>query len=489
MFERVRNLFARSKVSGGNKVAVNLLDVWKANRPLTAIDDIAAFNNDGYRRNSVIFACISIRATSFMGPGLQAFAESGDEEELLPEGHALSRLLAYGYGRDSQSTFMRKWSTCLDVAGNAYALKVRSRAGVPVALRLLRPDCVFPVVDSYGQMVAYEYGKNKTSRIYTAQEIEQGVEGKGHQPALIPARDVVHEMGHPDILNPYQGLSPIAVLARMGDLDNYAVDFLRAFFLNSGIPSGILKYKVQLTPEQRRQAYEKWKEQYSLRTWSNTSTGGAFNLAVMDEDADYKEIGSKLKMMDLGQVFGETETRICSVFGVPPIIAATWIGLQHATKANYEEAMRHFYKTTMLPVWISTADRFSRDIAQEFGDNLYCKFDLSSVEELQKDQREDKRLALEAWNKALLTRNEARSAWGLDPDADGDVYKASMADNFVPAGLNPEDIAIDRGDEDEEQMLLTGGLEKQAARLEPWRQIQSIADTSAPAVKKKYSRR
>jgi HK97 family phage portal protein len=482
MFNRIREYFAVRKQM---QVMVNLVDMWQAGRPLAELWDVKKFANEGYRRNSLIFACITLKATSFMGPELIAYQENrdGEDQELPPE-HMLAKLLATGFGRDSQSTFMRKWSTNRDVAGAAYALKVRAASGMPVQLRILRPDVIRPIPDSNGDIVAYEYGE-MSSAGYSQTDLETGKESRGSAAQVIPARDIIHEMAHPDPLDPFRGLSPIAVLARMGDLDNYASDYLRSFFLNAGIPSGLLKFKTQVNKPERDKVREQWKERYGLRSWSNTASGGAFDLFVTDADVEYQEIGSKLKMMDLEQVFGETESRICGAFGVHPVLVAAWIGLLRSTMANYEQARRSLYSDTLLPNWISTADRFSVDLAQEFGENIYCRFDLSDVSELQKDKTEDKRLALDAWNSGLATKNEARGEWNFPPDGDGDVYKVGIQDTFEPAAIVVERQSLSGRTE---RLALPAPKERfDAVRDAEWKALHNIADKAMPALKKKSS--
>lgn len=488
MFNRIRELFAgRQQARRQLQVMVNLIDMWQANRPLADLWDVKKFADEGYRRNSLIFACVTLKATSFMGPELVAYQETGDGEMAeLPADHMLSVLLAHPNRRDSQSAFMRKWSTSLDVAGAAYALKIRSQMGLVVELKILRPDCMRAVPDSNGEIVAYEYGEQSTAGGYSQTDLETGKESRGYAPQLIPASYIIHEMAHPDPLDPYHGLSPIAVLARMGDLDNYAADYLRSFFLNAGIPSGLLKFKTETTKPERDKVREQWKERYGLRSWSNTGSGGAFDLFVTDSDVEYQEIGSKLKMMDLEQVFGETESRICGTFGVHPILVAAWIGLLRSTMANYEQARQSLYGDTLKPVWVSTADRFSVDLASEFGPNLYCEFELGNVPELQRDKTEKKSFALEAWNSGLATKNEARQACGWDPDADGDVYKVSPQDTFEPAAVVTERAALPA--KTERLALPIPGERHDAARPTDWKQLHAIADKAAPALKKKSSR-
>lgn len=445
-------------------IVVNLIDTWQAGRPLTPTTDVRKFTEDGYRHNSVIFACITEIATSFSQPELDGYRKVGDDEVELEDNHLLAELLEHPNKNQSMRSFLRSMSTHLDVAGNAYIWKQRSAARLPVALYLLSPDQVRPIVDATGNVEAYAYG------------VEPRVQ-------IIPADDVIHEMAHPDPIDPFRGLSPIAVLARAGDLDNSAIDYLRAFFLNAGIPSGLLKFKTQVGEDEARRVREMWKERY-------TGPKGWHDVSIIDSDVDYQEIGSKIRTMDLSGVFSATESRICSVFGVPPILVGTWIGLQSASYANYASARKSFYQETLSPRWASVADRLTVDLAAEFGPDIELYFDLSEIDALQEEQSEARKYALEFWNSGLLTRNEARAAVDLDPVEGGDVLKSTTNDVFMDvAEIGSVGELPPEAEESEGARRL---IQPETWAISPavnWRQIQAIADRAAPAVKKKFSKR
>jgi HK97 family phage portal protein len=485
MFNKLREYFARPP-RASIKVMVDLLDVWQSNRPLADLFDVKKFANEGYRLNSIIYSCIALKAVSFMEPELIAYKyDSHGELTPLDQSHMLMNLLGHPNKRDSQSLFFRKWSTHLDVAGNAYAVKIRAGSGMPVALRLLRPDCTKPIPNAVGEIVAYEYGLQSIGGAYTQVNLETGIESADAQkPQVIPASEIIHEMAAPDPVNPYRGLSPIAVLSRMGDLDNYTADFLRAFFLNAGVPSGILKFKEKTEKKDRDRVRELWRDRYRLRHGSKTGSGGAHDVAVLDVDVEYQEIGSKLKMMDLSQIFGETESRICGVFGVHPILVSSWIGLQRSTMANYEQSIKMFYKSTMKPMWISAADRLTVDLAPDFGPNIICKFDLDCIESLQQDTEKQKNFSLKAWDSGLYTKNEARAECGLQPDVDGDVYKVGVQDTFEPAMIAPQNTHAHLLPT-ETNLRMLPMVTYASGSVDSWKRIHQIADKGTPALKKK----
>jgi HK97 family phage portal protein len=457
-FRAIGEYFARQKQQ---EIMVNLIDMWQRNRPLADLWDVKRFTDDGYRRNALVFACVKEIATSISQPLLYAITvDSQGNENPLPPGHILTRLLSRPNPLiPSCSAFLRSAETHIDVAGNAYIYKRRTGTGLPIQLQLLRPDAVKPIPDNNGEITQYAYGFPPNEQ-------------------KIPATDVIHEICDPDPMEPYRGLSPIAVLARWGDLDNFAADYLRAFFLNAGIPSGLLKFKTQTDEPTRRRAQEIWDENYGgLHGWHK--------IGVMDADVEYQEIGSKLRTMDLEGVFGQTECRICMTYGVPPILVGAWIGLLRSSYANYASARKSFYQETLMPKWKSLQDALTVGLAKEFGDYIELRYDLSEIDALQEERQVARDYAIAGWESGLLTKNEGRQIVGEAPDANGNVFKIKANEIMQPAapeGTTPAPVAA--LPEADMRLLLP---EEILAAID-WRDLHKIADGASPEIKKNCCR-
>src|SRR5207249_598208 len=130
-------------------------------------------------------------------------------------------------------------------------------------------------------------------------------------------------------------------------IDSEAATFLRDFFMNSGIPAGILKLKVPATPEQRLRIQQQWSESYgrgpagyssSAMTASGYTGTSWHKVGVLTGDIDYEELGMGPDKLRLDSVWGITESRICAVFRVPAVVAQVRIGMQFSTYSNYEQA-------------------------------------------------------------------------------------------------------------------------------------------------------
>src|SRR2546426_152753 len=115
---------------------------------------------------------------------------------------------------------------------------------MPVRLRVVRAEVMGISPAANGWVTSCEYGLAPNSQ------------------KLAP-EDVIHIQCYPDPLQSWYGLSPVAVLASFGDIDNAAASYIRAFFANAGAPSAYLKFKTKVRPEERDRIKTLWHEQYS----------------------------------------------------------------------------------------------------------------------------------------------------------------------------------------------------------------------------------
>lgn len=402
---RITERFAAPTPATEQDILARMMPMWQSARPLPQPHDYRAFAQDGYRRNAVIFACITEISTSAAEPPLQALRMRGEEEIELPSTDPLAMLVAKPNPEQSRYEFLSTLTTHLHVAGNGYAHKVRARNGKPAQLWLLRPDRIEIKPGRNGVVEAYAYSV-------------------GGNTTMIPAEDVVHFKMHPDPLDDYYGLSPISVLARFGDLDNAATDFLRAFFLNAGVPGGLLTFKSgRVGREERERVRQSWRDQFS-------TSKGWHDVGVMDADVNYQELGSVPKKLDLSTVWGVTESRICSVLGVPAVLVGVWVGLQNSTFANYETAQKSLWQETLSPFYVRLADKLTMGVASEFGPDRLVRFDLSKVQALQEARVVREARAQKNWENGLLTMNEARTEQGYPEVPDGDMRKAPALPAF-----------------------------------------------------------
>src|SRR5204863_6282685 len=120
-----------------------------------------------------------------------------------------------------------------DTAGSFYA-EIERTNGLPSALYPLNPAKVFPIPDGKGGIQSYQYRA-------------------GRDKVVLPTEDVLAwTTYHPTM--PFEGLSPLSVAMGSIDADNAQTDYIRAFFNNAGVPSGLLTFKDRTISEAESQA-------------------------------------------------------------------------------------------------------------------------------------------------------------------------------------------------------------------------------------------
>lgn len=374
-----------------------------------------------YTHNEIVYAAINRKATAVIGPRLmvQGRTKDGQWEEI--PGHPLRRLLMAPNPDMDEAAFHRAWIVAQDVTGVFYAEKVMGASKLPEQLYPLDSSKVFPVLNDTG--VAYY-------------EFKDG----SYKERIEPERMLVKRMYDPT--NKFGGLSPLAVCLGSIDADNAQTDFIREFFNNAGIPSGLLKIKGRkLNQQQADDIRAKWAARFG-RQW-----GRLHDLSVLDEDADYQKVGANLDELASEAIRSFTESRISMTLDVPPLIIYAYVGLLRATYSNLKEAWRGFWDASLTPMFTDWASFLSSHLLTDFvdpqlilGEQIRLAWDFSAVKWLQDDVDAVHARARADFQAGAITLNEMRSRIGEDPDPAGDYYLRPFNVLAQPAGEAPADV-------------------------------------------------
>jgi HK97 family phage portal protein len=354
------------------------------------------FASEGYGKNEIVHACIRELATSAASPRYYVQAPSTDGGTVEIDRGLLYDLTSKPNPYSDWYSFIERLVTFLMVAGNAYAIKERSRAGQVSALYLLRPDRVTIVPGDYGA----------ESYVYTVGGTEYGIE--------------VQNMCHLALPNPagdIYGLSPLQVAARTVNLDLNMTDFAKIYFQNAGVPSGLLKVKRRMTSQEEASTIRaRWRSQF----------GGVNNfhrIAILDDDAEYQPMSNSPKDMELTGLHNLTESRICAVFGVPPILVGANVGLQRSTFSNYREARLAFHSETLEPMVGRILRYFNRNLFDEYTGNETLAVDWAAMRGVLDDQAATTTRLTALFAGGILTLNEARGELGFEAVTDGAIRR------------------------------------------------------------------
>jgi len=408
-------LFTKQEPQGDVTVTVPLSgDLSQVQYPT---DDYASFSAQGYGKNEVVHACIRELATAAATPRYYIYDTASDPTSGLTElpDSPLGKLLLKPNSQDDIYQWIEKLVTYLYVAGNVYILKERSRTNQITALWLLRPDRVAIKPQDMGNNVF----------IYS-------IDGKEYE---IPTENISH-MSFPNPGGDVYGMSPLSVIAKTVNLDLSMTDFAKLFFQNAGVPSGLLKVKRRINSQE---------EAGIIRSRWRSAFGGSNNMhrvAILDDDAEYQAMASAPKDMDLQGLHNLTESRICSVLGVPPILIGVNVGLQRSTYSNYKEARLSFHSETVEPL-ISRIIRFLNNaLSAELGGNTALGVDFSEVLSPLDDSNEQATRISMLYASGIITLNEARKFIGQQPVDGGDEFKPEEVDFGSDAQFDPGALSL-----------------------------------------------
>ncbi len=366
----------------------------------------------GWRRNELIFSCISKTAKTAAQVELKVYNKKTREE--LSD-HPLKKLIQLPNPEMTEYDFWSSIITYQKLAGQAYFEKERTRGGELVRLWPLRPDWVFPNFSNAVQVDHYRY--------------QPGGRG-GPDFKDLPPGDVLRFRVW-DPLGLFSVWPPAAVAARTGDVDNDATDLIKATFQEGGAPPIALKVQGRLKDGQVTEMRARWRQRYG--GWRKQ-----IDPAVLDNGADVARIGFTFKEMGFDALDARSEARICMVLDVPPILVGAKIGLDRATYANYGEARLAWWQDGLTPLYADLLDVVINGLLPEFPDQdeIEIAWDFSRVAALQEERTARWQRATAALAAGGITVNQFLVEIGYLPTGpSGDVYLRGPNQIPVPATI------------------------------------------------------
>ncbi len=376
-----------------NKTAIGATTpTWQAGNPqyeLSSIPYVRA-GREGYGGCEIVYACIEELATSAAEPRMAAYTGKGKNREQIEE-HPILDLLERPNPFMDRYTFWAAVILYLSIAGNAYIEKVRSKADGVVQLWLLRPDRVRVIPDRDRFVAGYHYELGDIKHDFDA-------------------RDIIHiKYRHP--VDDYYGLPPLAVIAPRVDTDTWMRSFARSFFLNAGVPSGLLTVERTVGAAER----ELMKQRFRGDTGG---PGGWHSTLVLDNTAaNYTPMGLPigargLAMPELDEI---SEARLAMVFGVPLELIGARLSMRGQRSAA-REARAGFWDETLCPLYAMLAAPLNTGLVPEFADIDSVEFDLSTVKALEEDTDAKHKRLRDDMLSGGITREEFRKGIGLDEE-------------------------------------------------------------------------
>ena len=423
-----------------DQMAVKTLPIswptWREGRPAWKLIDYQAYVSDGFNLNTLVYSAIMYKVRAMTQAPLRAWTGNYEQREPVDEGEPLAQLVARPNPHQSWAEFQGQGVVYLNISGNNFTLLDRKRLGeLPEAMYNLRPDRVFVIpgtVDGQATVLGYLYvPEGKTAFLKWDEAQRRAAWSENRVFPILPT-----DMMHPKNPNPGdplegmgEGMAPMSPAARSIDVDNAVTHFLQLFFQRGVVVPGMVTIEGSADDGAIARAKERWKEIYGgYENWAE-------EIFVSDRSAKYTRIGLTFDEMGFGELDERNESRILSVFGVPPILVGSRVGLTRSSYGQaYEEARRAFWEDIMMAESGWFEDEYSYYLQDG---NIFVAYDYSKVPALQKNVPQLIDAAHVLWTMGVPA-NQATEQVGL---ALGDIPGGDVA--YVPMGMIPSGMSVE----------------------------------------------
>jgi HK97 family phage portal protein len=220
-----------------------------------------------------------------------------------------------------------------------------------------------------------------------------------------------------------------------------AANFNQTIFKNAGGPGGVYSTPDRLNADQLQQLSASIRQRYS-------GPEAAGRPLVLHSGIGYSSTSfspKDLAIIDLAKLAAE---RICSVFSVPPPIIGH---LERATYSNFQEALRYFHESVILPNARRWSEILTRGLCDVYQPEAEVQIDASTVSVLREDLTEKiaQAEALQRLGYSINSINQRldlgmpEEEWGEETVAD----RREAMDALMSGGGDSEESG---GDDDED---------------------------------------
>lgn len=364
-------------------------------QPIWTERDFENLSREGYMRNTIVFACT--RAIANAVSDIPVVLYRGADEV---EAHPLVDLVNRPNPKQSRSDFVRFAMSYRSMAGECFIEKV----GITSIRELYTlPNQRMRILPGAKEVMGYQHevaGQTKTWLV------------RGGNPLNC---DILHmKEFHP--LDDWYGMGPMEAGAQSVDTHNATGSWAKALLDNSARPSGAFVH----TPTEGIDAlsdpqFQRLKSEMEANYQGATNAGRPM---LLEGGVSWTSMGLTPVEMDFLNTRRELAREIALTMGVPSML----LGIPgDNTFANYQEANRAFYRSTVIPAANAFWQGMSLWLALAQGEpDLLFKPDLDEIPALAGERAE-------VWAKIEastdLTVNERREAKGYGPlpGEDGNV--------------------------------------------------------------------
>jgi HK97 family phage portal protein len=372
----------------------------------------------------VVSACVTTLAFSFPeAPLLAGYERDG---RFVPDyQHEAMKLIRQPNPDMGEVELMQYLIVYASIGGNAYLWKQRDRGGRVIGLWPFSDANITPLP-----------GRDTSEGLVRGYEFDAG----DGQKVELDKNDVIHWKWMPDPARPWRGVGAIELAAREVNKSDEASAYVYALLKNNAVPPVVvtLTEGEELTEERAARLRRQWAARFG-----GENRGG---VAFLEYGMKAEKLGFDLQQLEAEALEGIPEARIAAAFRVPPVVAGLSVGIKRSDYGD-QAARRAFTELTLAALWRSLASEMYNGLVGEYvtGEGWTLRFDLRGVLAMQEDESKRWERVTLAYNRALITRAEAKEQLGLEPGAGDDVYLVSLATEFIPS-VDAGDVRRKKGE-------------------------------------------
>ena len=245
---------------------------------------------------SAVFACVTLIASDIAKLGLRLMQVDADGIWTETTANAFSPVLRKPNRYQNRIKFVEHWLTSKLIHGNTYVLKQRDARGVVIAMYVIDPTKVTPLVAASGD-VYYQLTRDDLSGLTTDQTV------------TVPASEIIHDR-MVALYHPLIGVSPIYACG-IAALQGLAIQAnSQQFFSNGSNPGGVLTAPGAIADETAKRLKEYWD--------TNFTGANVGKVAVLGDGLKYEKMAVNADDAQLIEQLKWTADTVCSCFHIQP---------------------------------------------------------------------------------------------------------------------------------------------------------------------------
>lgn len=370
---------------------------------------------DHVMAQATVFACMTLIASDLGKLCLKLMQKTGDIWQEI-ESPAFSPVLRKPNRYQTRQKFIEQWIISKLSQGNTYVLKQRDARGVVVAMYVLDPCRVRPLVAPDGS-VYYSLMEDNLSTVFE------------NFPA-VPASEIIHDR-MVCLFHPLVGVSPIFACGLAATQALKIQQNSAKFFENMSRPSGVLTAPGEISDNTAARLKANWEANFTGEKIGKVAVlGDGLKYEAMTVNAVDAQLVEQLKL---------SAEQICSTFHVP----AYMVGAAPPPAYNNIEALNQQYYSQCLQALIESVEASLDEglgLTNVTGKMLGTEFELDDL--LKMDTATLTTTLGEQVAKGISKPNEARRRLNLIPVIGGDTPYLQQQ-NYSLAALDKRDTGAD----------------------------------------------